>query len=260
MKVEAPRKARVLLYDIETAPNLAYVWGKYEQDVIAYEEQWYMLCFAYKWLGERKTHIVALPDFPLYKKDPTNDYEVIKKLHELFDEADVIIAHNGDSFDQKKSHARMLVHGMAPPSPYRQIDTRKVARKYFNFNSNKLNDLGELLKVGVKAETGGFKLWLGCMNGVKAAWSTMKKYNKQDVVLLEQVYLKMRGWIHPHPAMNLMEDRLDACPNCGHNVLIKRGTYYNKVSKIQVWQCKGCGAHPRSRVVEARKESVSFVS
>lgn len=260
MKVEAPQTARILIYDIETSPNLGYIWGKYEQNVLAFEQEWYILCFAYKWLGEKKTHVVALPDFKLYKKEPTNDYEVVKRLHELFDEADVIIAHNGDKFDQKKSQARMIVHGMQPPSPYRQIDTMKVARKYFNFNSNKLNDLGELLKLGQKVETGGFKLWLDCMNGVKSAWDKMKKYNKQDVVLLEKVYVAMRGWIKPHPAMNLMEGKLTACPTCMSENVHKNGFYFNKVSKVQVWHCNDCGANPRSRQVEAVKERIKLVS
>lgn len=260
MKVEAPKQARVLLYDIETTPNLGYIWGKWEQNVIEFKEQWYLLCFAYKWLGEKRTHVVALPDFDLYKKDPKNDYEVVKRLHELFSEADIVIAHNGDSFDQKKSHARMLVHGFAPPSPYRQIDTKKVAKKYFNFNSNSLNDLADTLDIGEKAETGGFKLWLGCMSGVKKAWDTMKRYNKQDVVLLEQVYLKMRGWITPHPAMNLLEGNLESCPNCAGTNLRKNGFYANKVTTVQVWNCRDCGANPRSRLVEQRKERVKMVS
>lgn len=260
MKVEAPKRARVLLYDIETSPNLGWIWGKYEQNVIAYEEEWHILCFAYKWLGEKKTHVVALPDFKLYKKDPSNDYEVVKRLHELFNEADIVIAHNGNKFDQKKSQARMLFHGMQPPSPYHQIDTMMVARKYFNFNSNSLNDLGDMLKLGTKVETGGFKLWLGCMNGVKSSWDKMKKYNKQDVVLLEKVYLAMRGWIKPHPAMNLMEGKLNSCPNCAGTDIRKNGTYYNKVSKVQVWHCTNCGANPRSRIYDAVQEAVEYVS
>lgn len=261
MKVDKPNKARILLYDIETTPNLAFVWGKYQQDVIAYKEQWHIIMFAYKWLGEKRTHVVKLPDFPLYKKDPTNDFELVKKLRELFDEAHVVIAHNGDSFDQKKSQARMLVHGLTPPSPYRQIDTKKVARKYFNFNSNKLDDLGDILNIGRKMDTGGFKLWLGCMNGTMSAWDKMAQYNKQDVILLEQIYLHMRGWMTNHPAMNLMEDRMNACPNCAaEGTMIKRGFYNRKVTKVQIWLCKNCGHHTHSRQVEPVKEHVKFVN
>ena len=131
-------KAKILLFDIETAPNLGYVWGKWEQDVIEFDRQWYMLCFCAKWLGDKKVMTHALPDFSLYKKDPENDKELVKKLWELFNEADIIIAHNGDEFDIKKSNARFIYHGFTPNPHYKTIDTKKIAKKYFSFNENNL--------------------------------------------------------------------------------------------------------------------------
>jgi hypothetical protein len=52
---------RVLLYDIETFPNEAYVWGKYDQNVIAFKKEWEMASFAYKWLGEKEVHQLNEP-------------------------------------------------------------------------------------------------------------------------------------------------------------------------------------------------------
>jgi hypothetical protein len=249
-------KARVLLYDIETAPNLSYTWGKWQQDVIDFHYQSYMLCFAYKWLGESQTHIVALPDFPNYKKDVQDDSALIEALQRLFDEADVIIAHNGNSFDQKVSQGRMLVNGLTPPSPYKQIDTKLVAKRYFRFNSNSLNDLGQLLKLGKKLPTGGWKLWLGCLNNDAKSWATMKRYNIQDVKLLEKVYLRMRPWIDNHPAMNILEDKLEACPKCSSGPLIKRGTrLVNKTTTVQRFKCSNCGGWSRGRKSE-RAENI----
>lgn len=248
------KKPRVLIYDIETTPNLAYVWGKWQQDVIKYENEWSILCFAYKWLGEKKTHVVALPDFKGYKSDKSNDFYVTAFLWKLFDEADVLIAHNGNSFDQKKSQARMLHHGFTPPSPYRQIDTKLVAKRYFNMNSNKLEDIGNYLGVGHKAETGGFDTWLGCMNGDKKSWERMKKYNKQDVVLLEKIYLKLLPWIENHPAMNILSDRLESCPKCGKGPLQRRGTRkVNKTTINQRYQCQSCGGWSQARASESIK-------
>ena len=83
---DKPRKARTLIYDIETAPNLAYVWGKYQQDVIDYHSQWYIMCIAWKWLGEDKTYTACLRDFETYAKDPTDDKELIELLHSLFNQ------------------------------------------------------------------------------------------------------------------------------------------------------------------------------
>lgn len=259
-EVRAVSKPRVLIYDIETSPNLGWIWGKWEQNVIKFEQEWHMLCFAYKWLGEKATHVVALPDFEGYKKDPTNDRDLVKVLWDLFEEADVVIAHNGNQFDQRKSNARFLAHGFDPPVPYVAIDTLKVARRYFNFNSNKLGDLGEVLRVGAKAETGGFDTWLGCMNGNRNSWAKMKKYNKQDVVLLEKVYLRLRPWIDNHPGMNILTGRLDACPKCSHGVLQKRGFKFTKTLTYQRYQCQGCGGWSQSRASIKAAERVVYTN
>lgn len=241
-------KPKILFFDIETSPNLSYTWGKYEQDVIGFEREWYMLTFAYKW-GDGKTQAFALPDFKLYRKDPTNDLELVRKLWELFNEADVIVGHNGDRFDIRKANSRFLFHGFLPPEPFKTIDTLKVARKYFALNSNRLDDLGNLLSVGRKVETGGFKLWLGCMNGDSSSWKTMVKYNKHDVDLLYRVYQKLQGWITNHPNVNLYGEQSDSCPVCGGKHIQKRGFGYTKLGKYQRYQCLECGAWGKDRKI-----------
>lgn len=232
---------KILLFDIETAPNLAWVWGKYEQDVIEFEREWYILCYAYKWLGEKRTYTVGLPEFKTYKKDREDDKELVTSLWKLFDEADVIIAHNGNSFDIKKANARFLEHGLCPPSSYQQIDTKLVAKRYFKFDSNKLDDLGRHLKAGQKLSTGGFALWKGCMNGDIKAWQKMLKYNKQDVVLLEEVYLKLRGWMTNHPNLNVLKKTVFNCPICGSVNVNKQGTRATKTGLMQRFHCRDCG-------------------
>jgi hypothetical protein len=252
-------KAKVLVYDIETSPIVSYNWGIYEQNAIEVIEDWQILCFAYKWLGDKKTYVVAQNDFQGYKKGVNDDYQVVKRLHELFDEADVVIAHNGNKFDQKKAHARFLANGLTPPSPYKQIDTLQVARRYAAFTSNKLDDLGVKLGVGKKAPTGGFATWKGCLSGDSKAWNTMKKYNRQDVVLLEKIYLKLRPWITNHPAMNVLEGYLDACPKCAGGPLQKRGTLkLNNGSTVQRYQCMANGCWSQSKTVD--KVPVRYVN
>lgn len=237
------KQTKILLFDIETMANLAWVWGKYEQNVIDYEMEWYMLCFAYKWLGESKTHVVGLPDFPSYRRDPENDKKLVLALWNLFNEADIIIAHNGDAFDIKKANARFIYHGLTPPAGYRTIDTKLIARKYFKFNSNKLDDLGALLGLGRKIDTGGFELWKGCALGDMKSWKKMMDYNKQDVVLLEKVYYKLRPWMTTHPNLNLTEGTLNCCPNCSSSRIQSRGTMVvGRVSIRRRYQCQDCGS------------------
>lgn len=240
---------RILLLDIETSPNLGYVWGKYEQDVIEFKDEWIMLSFSVKWLGDKKTEVYGLPDFTGYSKNKLCDKKLVSKLWEFLDEADVVIAHNGDAFDIKKSNSRFLFHMIDPPTPYKTIDTLKVARKHFKFNSNKLGDLGKTLGVGRKAETGGFTTWLACMNGDMKAWAKMKKYNKQDVVLLEDVYMKLRKWMGNHPNMNIINGTTDNCPICGSDKMQKRGFSITKNGGKQRFQCQSCAGWSHGKTV-----------
>jgi hypothetical protein len=246
-------KPRILVYDIESSPILGAVWGKYDQNLIWSIQDWYILGFSYRWLGEKKkTQSVFMPDFKLYKKDPTSDLEVVKVLRELFDEADVVVAHNGNSFDQKKSQARMIIHGLKPPSPYQQVDTKLVARRNFNFTSNKLDDLGVYLGLGKKLTT-DYTLWQKCMAGDLKAWKYMRKYCDRDVELLEKVYLKMRAWDRQHPNMANLSDRPEVCPRCGKNEgFWAQGFRRTKTGKYRRYQCKveSCHAWVDSRQIE----------
>lgn len=243
--------ARVLLYDIETSPNLGYVWGKWKQNVIRFEEEWHLLCFAYKWLGERSTHVVALPDFPRYRRDKTNDRDVTAALRELLDEADIAIGHNVSGFDGPRAKTRMLVHGFDPPSPVREVDTLTIARRNFAFTGNRLDDLVKVLGIGHKGETGGFDTWLGCMRGDEAAWRRMKRYNRQDVVILEKLYERLLPWIPNHPNMAVIGDRPDACPKCGaEDGFDSRGWRYYTVSRRRVFRCRACRGSVMGRRLE----------
>ena len=137
---------KIAYLDLETAPNLGYVWGKWEQDVIDFKKNWYLLSYAVKWnSGPIITKTIA--DYPLFKRDKENDRDLVKDLHKVFCEADIIICHNTD-FDTKKAHARFIQHRLGPPSPYNPLCTLKAARKHFRFDSNRLVDLGQYLGVG----------------------------------------------------------------------------------------------------------------
>ena len=234
---------RILFLDVETAPNLAYVWGRWEQNVIEVHTHWYMLSFAWKWQGEKRINCRALPDYPgTYLRDRQHDRRLIEALWGLMDMADVVIAHNGDAFDIKKFTARCLFHGLRPPSPSKSIDTLKIARKYFRMDSNKLDHLGAMLKVGRKLPNTGKDLWLGCMNGKASAWRMMKRYNKHDVALLEAVYEKLKPWANNHPDLSVYNNRRGLeCPSCQSSEIFARGLYYSKVAKYQRWSCRSCG-------------------
>lgn len=237
---------KILLLDIENSPNLAYVWGKYQQDAIKFEREWYILSYAFKWLNETKVQAKALIDYKkVFKKDSTDDKELLNDLWKLLNEADIVIAHNGDEFDIKKINARLVFNGFPPPAPYKSIDTLKMARRYFNFTSNKLGDLADHLNVGKKLDTGGFELWIKCMSGDEKAWKKMVEYNKQDVVILEKIYYALRPWDTYHPNLGVyLKDRV--CSKCGSGKLQSRGVYIAKTLTYNRFQCQDCGSWLRS--------------
>lgn len=225
---------RILLWDIETKPNVSYTWGKWQTDVLDFIEEWSILSVAYKWFGEKKVYCLAV--------DTITERALIKYLHRVFKKADILIAHHGDSFDLKRINARFLYYGLNPPKIPATIDTKKVAKRYFYFNSNSLNDLGKHLGLGEKVKHTGFSLWKGCMSGDRKSWAMMKRYNRQDVVLLEKVYQKFLPYIQNHPNLSAIKGVKEGCPNCSSQLVHREGIRANHRALQQQWHCNACGS------------------
>lgn len=244
------KKVKIGIFDIETSPNIGAYFNLYQEGNIVWtEEHWHIMSFAIKDLHSNKVICWALPDFKLYKKDKRNDIEVVKKLWDIFNEYDVLIAHNGQAFDMKKVMARFIFHKMKPPKPCQQVDTKLVAKRYFKFDSNKLEDLADYLGIGRKLATEK-GLWEKCRKGDIKAWSYMKKYNIQDVVLLEKVYLAMLPFIQNHPNMALMMGQRVACPNCGSNKMYKVKDRPTRTGWKRQFQCQECASYHTSPLKE----------
>jgi len=257
-KTPAPR---VLIYDIETSPLIGYTWGIWEQNVIKIKEDWKILTIAWKWLGESKVHVIGQDDFPDYKPGVNNDFMIACKLRELLDEADITMAHNGDQFDIKRVMTRIIVHQIPPPSPTIQMDTKKIFKRLGAFTSNRLKDLAKDLQVHQKGDPGGFETWEGCLAGDPKAWAHMKRYNKQDIPPLEDIYIKVRPYMQNHPAMNLGAGQEEACPKCGEGPMQKRGTIKRaKSTTYQRYQCQACGGWSQSRTAIKTLTKVAYVN
>lgn len=242
-------------FDLETSPARGYFWGDklYEQDILEVEEDSFILCFAYQWHHAGGVQWVGQPQFPRYTRDKKSDKDVVKKLWEVFNEADVLIAHNGKQFDVRKANARFFVHGLPPPSPYQVIDTKQVSKKHFAFISNKLDEISRIMESKRKLAHTGKKLWFDCMKGDKASWKIMEKYNRHDVVLLKDTYDRFLPWIDNHPNWNLDGDRPDCCPKCGSAQIQQRGSGFTRTTEYQRYSCKKCGGWFRGGNIKQTK-------
>lgn len=246
-----PRNAvgRVLVLDIETAPLTAYSWGVgkvyLSHDNII--EEPFILTWAAKWLFDSNVMGDACtPD----EARGGDDFRVVSSIWSLIDEADVVIAHNGNRFDIPWLNTRFILHGIKPPRSYQSIDTLAVVKKPltgFRFPSNRLDYLGKLIRDKGKIET-NFNLWKRCKDGEPEALTEMLTYNKEDVVMLEEVYLFLRPWIKSHPNMGLyVEGNGEVCPNCGAGRLDWNGYYDTPAGRFSSFRCVECGAIGRSR-------------
>jgi DNA polymerase elongation subunit (family B) len=249
---------RTLLIDIETFPRLGYYWHEHRPyNIIQQIEGTVICCVSAKWLGG-KQDTFALPDFPKYRAGSRDDARLMKHLWNLLDEAEIVIAHNGDRFDIKKINARMTQLGLPPYAPFLSVDTLKEAKKIGSYDSHRLNFLAKIHGHGEKVDTGGQALWFRCMEGDEAAWRKMRRYNAQDVILLEKIYLDLRPWMKKHPNMGMYQNGDAVCPKCGSGKLQARGYQVTASRKYPRFQCVACGSWGRdTRSVEGRASLVN---
>lgn len=241
---------RLLLLDIETAPNLAYVWSLFKENIPLDRliDSGYVLCWAAKWYGEDEVM------FDSIRKSGAK--RMLRRVHKLLDQCDAVIHFNGKSFDIPTLNKEFLLHGFNQPAPYKQIDLYQVASSTFRFTSNKLEHIAKYLGLPQKKSHRGFKLWVGCMENDPSCWAEMEEYNRGDVVTLEAVYNKMRSWIKIHPNAGLYDEPgIPVCPTCGSGNLQRRGYAHTMVGKYARFRCGGCGSWTRSAEQEMDKES-----
>lgn len=228
-----------LLVDIETSPNTCYSWRvgyniNLTPENIIQERR--IICISWKWRGDGYV-------YNLNWDKNQDDKSMLIEFNKVLSEAGVVIGHNIDAFDLKWIKARNIYHELEPLNNIQTIDTLKLARRYFNFNSNKLDYLGQFLGLGEKAETGGYSLWKQVLKGCPKAMKTMLNYCDNDVVLTERVYDRLKAHADRtpvHMGMLKHQDRL-ACPCCGERNAHKWGTKVLRSGKYQLYFCNDCG-------------------
>lgn len=248
-------KPKVLLYDLETSMIQAYTWGLWKQNISidAIVQDWYILCFSARWLGEEATMSCSLHHFPVKEgcsfKD--NEEHLVKTLWHLVDEADALIAYNGKKFDKKKMNAKFLEYGLPEPSPYKIIDPMLIVKGNFALTSNKMDYVAKYVS---DVEEGklktGLQLWIDCMNGDERAMEEMQTYCDQDIDVLERVYMSVRHWDSNSPNLALhYEDDTPRCNSCGSTELtpIENKYHHTNLSAFSLVRCDHCRKILRDR-------------
>jgi DNA polymerase elongation subunit (family B) len=180
---------KILVIDIETMANLAWVWGTWQQNIQpkAIVKHKRTISFAAKWVGRPKVFF--------YSEFHQGREAMVRAAWELLDQADAIVGYNSKRFDVKHLNTEFKLEGYHPPAHFQHIDLYQVTKREFAFGSNKLESVAERMGLGKKREHEGFALWLKCEAGDAKAWKAMRQYNIQDVRLTEKLFEEYRPWL-----------------------------------------------------------------
>jgi len=244
---------RILILDIETSPNLVWVWGLFNQfiNINQIVQPTFVMSWAARWHGQKTVH---------FRKYTDSDF--LTKIWDLLNEADAVVHYNGKKFDIPHLNREFLENTLIAPSNYFEIDLLTIVKGRFKFPSNKLAYVAERILGEGKIKTGGFGLWTACLNDEAWAWAKMKQYNIQDVVVTDKLYTKLKGWIKNHPNHGLYIEDQDnpICRNCGSDSVKENGNEYDTtgVFAYKRYRCNECGANLRGREAVKGSKTVSL--
>lgn len=234
-------KRRRLFFDIETSPNIGLFWEAGYKKNIDYSniiQERAIICICYKWEDEKEV-------YSLNWDAKQNDKTMLLKFIEVANTATELVGHNGDKFDLAWIRTRCLFHDISMFPSYVTIDTLKIARSKFKFNSNRLNYIADFLGIGQKIKT-EFNLWKNILlNKDKKAMEDMIKYCKKDVVLLEKVFKALNNHIEAKSHYGVLFGQYKGtCPECGSDDLMSAGKRTTATGVVKLrYQCKTCNKY-----------------
>ena len=234
-------RMKILTVDIEMAPNIVHRWQLYGNDTTALTQlvqPQEMMCAAAKWYDIEKPMFYMAPAYAHHMPDEW----VLEDLYDAVNLADILVTYNGKKFDIPRLNTAFLEAGFSPPKPYQHIDLYQVVRKEFGNPSNKLDYITNRLLDHGKVSHEGHDLWVEAMMGDPDAWRRMKEYNIGDVMITEELYDYIKGWIPNHPNVLLYDENpgLKACPKCGSSHYQSRGTRQLATGIYNQYQCQQC--------------------
>ncbi len=244
------KKPRIISFDLEVSPALGYFYPPtWETRILETVHRQKLMSFAWQVVGEKKIHAMNLSHMANYKKNPQDDKELVTELHKVLSTADILLGQNSDQFDVKMANYFFILNGLEGLPPTKYIDTKKIAKRYFRFMNNTLDNLGKELGHGGKTEITYADLWIPAfLHGDKKSWKLMDIYCKNDVEKTTKIYLDMRGFMHSHPSLSRISGDYDACPRCGgYDYRIKAYRTTN-VSRYHQYFCNNCEGYFSDRV------------
>lgn len=233
------KKKKILFYDIETTPILAYVWRFGKQRVGPNQVQSGrpmndIICITYCWNDDKPAKAIGWG----YKEQDSS--KVIKEFDKLVEKADVTIGKNNKRFDEKHINTQRLLHGLDPLPDWilYSDDLERHMRRHFALPSYSLDYFSHLLGLGGKISM-QFSDWIDIVEQKnRASYTKMLEYGKKDIEdtraiwnHCEKHFLKSATDFHTSPSEPI-------CTRCGCPRLNKLDT---RQSGTTTWVRYRCG-------------------
>jgi hypothetical protein len=157
---------------------------------------------------------------------------MVKAMHKVLSETDVLLGWNSKRFDWKKAQHAFFMAGLPRiPEPY-HVDLMMLCKRYFDFESNSLGYVSSQLlgadEAKIDLQEASVKSLIDRIKkGDRKALALLKVYGLRDVTVLEALWPFFTEYIslpHANPAAASAEDGDKVCPMCGGANTIGRGS------------------------------------
>jgi uncharacterized protein YprB with RNaseH-like and TPR domain len=211
-----------------------------------------ILCIGYKFLGDPQVHVPTILD-GRKRGSMLDDKRLVERFAKIYNHCDYSVGHYSSRFDLPMVRSKLLKWGLPPLQPKPHIDTWWIARRELKLHSNRLAVLQDFL--GCKAAKTPLKPddWIQAAHGSKEALAYIVEHCHADVLVLEEVFLKLRPLAKEEPSRALFGPIGDGCITCGSTHVTRQGFKIAKTRRYQQWQCQACGKWMKS--VHADKEA-----
>ena len=243
-KEQKSNEPKILFFDIEST-GLNATFGT-------------ILCIGYKWLGQPKVHCPTILDCS--NNGMLDDKGLVKRFSEVYAECDYAVGHYAGNrrFDAPMINSKLLKHGLMPLAPAPIVDTWRVMFDTFKLHNNRLVTVQQFLGCKEEKTPITFDDWLRAAHGDRKSLKQIVHHCKQDVLVLEEVFLKIRPWIKNEPARQLfVKTPLENCTSCGSSKMQRRGFQAAKTRRYPRYQCQSCGKWHRGSSADPIKASLT---
>jgi len=250
--------AKILIYDVETPRLRANVWWSGKQFVNGNEiiDEPKIITVAWKWFGENKVHTKT------WDKDHC-DRELMEVFLEAYNEADLVVGVNNNSFDNRWINARAMKHDLHVNMFVKSLDLQKQMKRIARLPSYALKYLCKFFGVTMKLGHEGLLMWEMVQYGTPAQQKEylkkMEIYNVGDIISTEEVYVKMLPYMRHAAHLGVVGgNERYSCPTCGEtDNLVYLGDTVTAAGTIQ--RLMQCG-HDRSQYKISNREYLRWIS